>query len=166
MEIALIKEIVAFTRFVAMGLGEPFQSNTELLHVKDISSGSVIITYMAESGRLDPRVVLYTITKQIATLTAYDQFAIIGSQIVANGFQEDKVVEPGQGVIYLSLAPAPVMLVLVVVSLCHLRLSRSRDEEEGSGKEEGSGEEEGSGKKEGSGKEESQKGSVGMQIHL
>lgn len=162
MEIALIKEIVAFTRFVAMGLGEPFQSNTELLHIKDISSGSVIITYMAESGRLDPRVVLNTITKQIATLTAYDQFAIIGSQIVANGFQEDKVVEPGQGVIYLSLAPAPVMLVLVVVSLCHLRLSRSRDEEEGTGKEEGeSGKEEG-----GSGKEESQKGSVGMQIQL
>lgn len=119
-EIALIKEIVTFTKYVAMTLGEPFASSPQLLYVKDIAAGSVIITYMVSTEALDPRIVLQNIQQKLPLLTYYQQFQIIGSQIIANGFQEDKTIEPVEGVLYISLVPAPLFLLLAVLSCCHL----------------------------------------------
>lgn len=64
---------------MAQVLGSPYEQNPSMLYVKDISTGSVIVTYMASTEKMDPRVVLEIISRRMKDIKVYGQFTIIGS---------------------------------------------------------------------------------------
>ena len=85
--IAFIKEVVPFTNYIAQMFGPPYSRNPSLLYLKDISAGSISVTYMASVANYDPRLLLNSITQSLNGMTSYNDFSIIGTQIVGNGFQ-------------------------------------------------------------------------------
>ena len=66
-----------FTQYVASTIGEPYASNPDMLHIKDITSGSIQVIYMASVGNLDPRVLLKTVTDQIKNIENFRLFSIL-----------------------------------------------------------------------------------------
>ena len=77
---------MAFTSALAHAFGPPYSSNPNLLYLKDISTGSIQVSYMATISDLDPRILLPTITTALDSFTSFNDFTVIRTQIVTNGF--------------------------------------------------------------------------------
>ena len=114
-EIAFIKEVVAFTKNLAKIFGYPYSSNPELLYIKDISSGSIQVTYMASISNMDPRILLKSITSTLSEFEGYGSFTVLQTEIVAHGFQTDTTIEPPDSYLYISLVPSPFFIVILIV---------------------------------------------------
>jgi hypothetical protein len=109
-EYAFIKQVVAFTNAIANAFGPPYSTHPELLFLKDISTGSIQVSYMATVADLDPRILLPTIINALNSLTTFGGFTVISTQIVTNGFQTDVVMEPSSTYFYAALTPSPFFL--------------------------------------------------------
>jgi hypothetical protein len=68
---------MAFTNAVAEAFGPPYSNNPNLLYLKDISSGSIQVSYMATISGLDPRVLLPKIVTALGSFTAFNDFTVI-----------------------------------------------------------------------------------------
>ena len=113
-EFAFIKEIVAFTNALAGAFGPPYSTNPSLLYLKDISAGSIQVSYMATINDLDPRVLLPKIIAALNSFTTFKGFTIINTQIVTNGFQSDIIMEPPSSYFVVALVPTPFFMLSLI----------------------------------------------------
>jgi hypothetical protein len=105
---------MAFTNALANAFGPPYSNNPNLLYLKDITSGSIQVSYMATISGLDPRVLLPKIVAALDSFPSFNDFTVISTQIVTNGFQNDIIMEPSPSFFILSLVPAPFFILFLV----------------------------------------------------
>jgi hypothetical protein len=130
---AFIKQIVAFTNALGQAFGPPYSTHPELLYLKDISTGSIQVSYMATVEGLDPRVLLATISDALDSLSSFGDFTVISTQIVTNGFQSDIVMQPNSSYLYAALVPSPFFLLFMLFAGYRLYQQKrdSKGDEEG-----------------------------------
>lgn len=111
-----------FTLYLANIFGPPFSNNPEMLYLKDISSGSIQVTYMATISNYDPLLLLNTIVTALNSFHSFKDFAILNTQIITNGFQSDIVIGPPSTTFVISLLPSPFFLLflIAIVWKCYL----------------------------------------------